>query len=488
MSIPLLVEGTIPNNGTDGDTNRTAATKLNLLISAVAQNELSPRYDNSQWIAAAFINAGIMFSPITPIIHSLQVSTTYLPGCYLVIRGLGFLTTQSVYFGSQPALSWFVASDTELHAFPQPASAGAVLNLIVNTAGGQTVTKTGALTFTLGTVGTTVTPIVTPDPVTSRGYRAMCLGNDNLIWFGSGAYGGPNGFAWRINADNSVTQFPVVGGVDLIAVCAGPGGNLWFIDEAQGTIILFPPSGTGYVVTPLPTADFNEVIGPAVGDCIITGPDGRLWILGNGGPQGPVLWAVADNLNISLYYLAPTLGYIGFIVTGADGYIYALGDNTGFAGDGSVVRIDPATGQATIIVAVPDMKFIGAACNGGGGDIFFCYFNFLTGNSYIAKYNVFSKVLSSAILLNNFSGVPAQMTYGTDGNIWFATPNIAGGSDNISRIYKVNSALSLSFTLFTNAAGAALYGISPSNVNGKMYANSYTLGVSANPSKVYEIT
>ncbi len=109
------------------------------------------------------------------------------------------------------------------------------------------------------------------------------------------------------------------------AITAGPGGNMWFIDNVGPNVGFITPKGA--------VTEYNAGLGNLYSFGIATGSDGRIWFADNG--NNSIGAITADGKTVSDY----TQGFTGdpiSIVAGPDGNLY-FGETTPVIG-----RITPA--------------------------------------------------------------------------------------------------------------------------------------------------
>lgn len=319
MSIPALNLGTAPA-GTDGDSNRTAGTTLNLAISTL--NVLIAQLTAQQWLATsspaseriALIQLGLS-DPQTPTITSLNTTSGYICGDTPVqINGLGLATVTSVFFGAIRAKFWFAPNDTTIWCEPFPVAAAGVVTITVTVAGGATATTT--YTFLSRTVGSTQTKLNLT--TTDTGARLACLGNDLNIWWGA-AYGA----AYSFTPAGVKAVYPLNETIPdyIFDICAGPGGKLWASGQTTGSIYkIFTDVNFPAQVTQLPGSGQGNGVYSVLNIC--TGPDARLWVTSPGATDS-LLYAVDDANNVTTYRVA---GYfLGAIIANPNGNLWCVG-------------------------------------------------------------------------------------------------------------------------------------------------------------------
>jgi virginiamycin B lyase len=269
---------------------------------------------------------------------------------------------------------WLPSTITE---FPLPPL---TFNPIISTAG-ITAGPDGNVWFTepaTGVVGR-ITPAgqVTefPTPVSNPG--AITAGPDGNLWFTGGSLLNDPSIG-RITPAGQVTKFDLPDRLGVPSgIAAGPDGNLWFTERIylSGEVVgqITPAGQLTEFTIPGPASGAASSIG-----AITAGPDGNLWFVHDGilatiTPAGALRDHVVDNL-----------GDVA-LTTGPDGNLWAAG-----------TVIDPQTGQTT--------------------------------SAFIDRISLTGSV--TQFDLGSSDNIPASITAGPDGNLWFAQPSI----DQIGRI------------------------------------------------------
>jgi hypothetical protein len=156
----------------------------------------------------------------------------------------------------------------------------------------------------------------------------LAAGPDGNVWFTDYA----NGKVGRITPNGSITLFDVPGG-NPSAISAGPDGNLWFI-EANNRIARMTTQGS-VVDYPIPT--------PASGPFdIAAGADGAMWFTESVGKIGRITNAGAiTEIPVPYANSSP-----GLIVGKPDGTIWFT-DRQGPSGSDRIARLSPTGSCAT---------------------------------------------------------------------------------------------------------------------------------------------
>jgi virginiamycin B lyase len=146
----------------------------------------------------------------------------------------------------------------------------------------------------------------------------------------TGMAGGPQATSWFVTDYHGIGKISAKGKIKLfsfpdegnqpLAITAGPGGNMWFLEGVGPNIGYITPSGK--------VTEFNTGLGDSYGFGIATGSDGRIWFADNG--NNSIGAITADGATVSDY----TAGFTGdpvSIVAGPDGNLY-FGETTAVVG------------------------------------------------------------------------------------------------------------------------------------------------------------
>jgi IPT/TIG domain len=365
-------------------------------------------------IAADMVDAGIFYSPVTPVITSITPNTAYLNGNVpCVVRGTGFLTMRSVHFGAQQAMSAHIINDTKMIVVPFPVSASGAVNLVVNCAGGTSATLAGGFTFNSKSTPGSTTRISTTVSA-SYGFGMACLGNDLNLWW-SAFYAA----MWNVTPGGTATAFAIGTNEIGVSIFAGPGGNLWATSynttALTGSIWKIPPNGNTPTQYLLDGADASTVFtGPG---CL--GSDGNMYVFATGGGKS-YLWRVPDTVQSSgdiTRYDYSSLGFVAspgiFVGPNLNLYIPTL--------SGKLVQL---SNNGTLIssVAVPGATELNCGCVGCDGNIWLGDVGASNGGVIRVSPNNISGATRFA-LANALSKQPNQLCAGSDGQIWVIASN-----------------------------------------------------------------
>ena len=195
---------------TDADVSFGSAVSQDVTCTATSCQAVAPAQDPGPVDVTVTNTAGT--SAITPsdqFTYQLPPSPTvggvaadYGPvtgGTAVTITGTGFTGAATVAFGSNPAASFVVASDSEIDAVAPPGSVGTV-DITVETLGGTSATGT-ADRFVYSPVSITEVPI--PGLSAASGGGQIASGVGGHIWFTAYAAGKVG----RVNTDGSVTTW-----------------------------------------------------------------------------------------------------------------------------------------------------------------------------------------------------------------------------------------------------------------------------------------
>jgi streptogramin lyase len=185
-----------------------------------------------------------------------------------------------------------------------------------------------------------ITPYALPAGFGEGGF-ALTVGPDNNVWFIQYTAGGPETIA--IGMLNSVThaisEYPLTSATSqLLDICAGPDGNLWFTDPVTDAIGKLNPTTHAITEFPLPSGD----TGP---NAITTGPDGNIWFTENYkiGMINPATDAITD------FPVPPADSEPDQITVGADGNIWFSEDVANQIGE---VVLNTAQATTTMLAAL----------------------------------------------------------------------------------------------------------------------------------------
>jgi hypothetical protein len=152
-------------------------------------------------------------SATAPVVKQVIPNVGPLGGCDTVaLIGWGYTGVSAVTFGSQPAGSFVVISDTTVRVMAPPGAAGTV-DIRVTTPLGTSAVRTGDR-YTYADVGAVT--VVTPNRGTSQGGTKVVISGSGFthvtsVQFGSSAAG------YSINSDTSITALspPGTGSVNI---------------------------------------------------------------------------------------------------------------------------------------------------------------------------------------------------------------------------------------------------------------------------------
>jgi streptogramin lyase len=301
-----------------------------------------------------------------------------------------------------------------------------------------------------------------PVPTASAGLQGITAGPDGNIWFTEQSANGGAGSIGKITPPGAVTEYPLpprTGGPPVnvpSGIVAGPDGNLWFTEIANGAIGNITPSGA------ITTYKLPGAGAAAAPSCIAAGSDGDLYFSENGqggfslgkittsgvvtqyslptgtgttcvtpGPDGNIWFAAKVNFSTpkiaSTYWGLITPGgaiteypqpsgsdYTSFTF-GPDGNLWAIQGETGNASVGGVAidKWSPSAGTATGYLVPTANPGLSAITAGPDGSLWFTektagQIGEITTSGTVTEYP-----------LPTANSGPAFITAGPDGNIWF---------------------------------------------------------------------
>jgi streptogramin lyase len=223
-----------------------------------------------------------------------------------------------------------------------------------------------------------------------------------------------------------VTEFPVPTlKNDLVALTAGPDGNLWFAAFAANKIGRITPGG---IIT--------EFAGPPsarVLDGITAGPDGNLWFF----LDGPYIGRITPGGVIMVLQLpAGVSSCISGITTGPDGNLWCGGLGN------VIIRISPS-GAATQFPLPAGAGALGTITSGPDGNLWFTEGSEDKGNPESGIGRITPGGSVTLFPLPHSPSDPAGITKGPDGNLWFTNPksglDASSTPDQIGRISPIGT-------------------------------------------------
>ncbi|HLZ59750.1 MAG TPA: protein kinase [Ktedonosporobacter sp.] len=216
----------------------------------------------------------------------------------------------------------------------------------------------------------------------------------------------PNGVT-PTTAAGVITEFPVpTVGSNLVAITAGPDGNLWFTEFSGDKVGRISPTGR-ITEFPIPTANSRP-------NWITAGPDGNLWFTEQAGRIG----RISPTGTITEFPVpAASSDPIG-ITAGPDGNLWF----TEFSGD-KVGRISP-TGRITEF-PIPTVGGNPIAITAGpDGNFWFTEWS----SDKVGRITSSGRITEFPV--PTVGSNPSLITTGPDGNLWF----IEWSGDKIARI------------------------------------------------------
>jgi hypothetical protein len=428
------------------------------------------------------LNATVTIAAVAlaPLIASASLAGDYLSGNqYIALTGSRFTGTTRVRFGANNA-GWFaVHSDTELHIFDLPfAVVGSYPIVVTNASGDSPPVSFAVSSKAIGTTKTNFTQTGSP-----HGYYSICSGPDGALWWPTGY-----GQVWKMTPAGVASSFtldPNGGGFSIIV---GPGGNLW----TCGSIINGDGSGTAVVwkITPLGVVTPFTLLAGSVASGVsviavsmITGADGRMWVIGNGtiaAQPHSLLWAI-DDAGIVTTYLNTVNGNWGnTLCAGPDGNVWLFGANP--AGP-NLFKFSPVTGAILNSYSLSGLSFgFYASCVGPDGLLWAVSFGATYGT--LLQIDLSGNILQTVILTGSI--FPRSVCVGPDGN--FYVPD-CGTSPN-GALYKVTTggvvtSQTIPSTYADSFSGPLRICVGP---DGLLYIVTYTANTDPNPSKIVQVS
>jgi streptogramin lyase len=192
-----------------------------------------------------------------------------------------------------------------------------------------------------------------------------------------------------------VTEFPLNATPgSLVAMAAGPDGNLWSLDANGNKVWRITPAGT-LVSFAIPTAN-------SVPNFIAAGPDGNLWFTEGGATPGKI-GRLSPSGSFSEFAIPTANGFPQTIAAGPDG-------NMWFAEEAAkkLARITMSG-----IITEFAVNNIGGVCSGPDGNLWFTQ----PSANKIGRMTTGGTVTEFAIPTAN--STPVHITTGSDANLWF---------------------------------------------------------------------
>ncbi len=192
----------------------------------------------------------------------------------------------------------------------------------------------------------------------------IALGTDGNIWWTlSSNQAANNGSAiGRNDTPPTATSFfsaGITANPTLADICAGPDGNMWFVENALSQVGFMNTGGV--VVNELPCGAFPTTI--------VSGPDGRLWIIRDNPSIGGVdaVEAITTTGTVSPFLL-PVDSNPQDICVGPDGNLWVtLSSFDGTSATAGLVRITPAGVMTTF--QEPTLVNPVGICSGPDGNL-----------------------------------------------------------------------------------------------------------------------
>ena len=248
---------------------------------------------------------------------------------------------------------------------------------------------------------------ITEFPVTTKfsAPNGICAGPDGNIWFVENA----TNQVGRISPSGVISEFVVTATLDgpnLYDITTGPDGNLWFTESLVGKIGRITPLGV--------ISEFNIPTAGADPTNITAGPDGNLWFIEKIGQIGKI---TPDGVITEYPQLASQAPHLGGIIRGPDNALWFTD-----GANNTIGRITPegVTSQYTVLTANSQPYDITL---GPDNNLWFTEFD-ASQVGRITPAGVITE-FSTAVATGTFQDI----TTGADGNLWFTE-----GSNRIGRI------------------------------------------------------
>ncbi len=187
---------------------------------------------------------------------------------------------------------------------------------------------------------TTTTPVPAEDQTAAVGTNGLTFDTDGYLWVAD-----LDGFqVLKVDpADGTIlARFGAAEGVNAADdVVLGPDGAIYFTDLPGGDVGRIDPDGTVEVIAELPAPGPNP---------LAFSEDGRLFVgLNDIATGADALYEVDPDGGEEPRLVAEDLGQVNAFAFGPDGFLY--GPRFGLGEAGTLVRIDPDSGEVTEVTA-----------------------------------------------------------------------------------------------------------------------------------------
>lgn len=234
----------------------------------------------------------------------------------------------------------------------------------------------------------------------------VCAGPDGNVWFVELA-GDKVGY---VTPAGVVTEYSVTtASSNPYGICTGPDGNVWFTERTGENIAKVVPS-TGAIT------EYSLPAGTTTPIRICAGPDGHLWAAAYGSSQ----LVKITTAGVMTTYDTPTASAGPFgICVGPDGRIWFTE-----ASANNIAAFDISTGKITEYpVTVPSYLGLWDICQGADGNLWFTMRNVTAGFAKVGKITTSGTV--TLYTLSTTSTSPSGIAAGPDGNIWFTEAEVS---------------------------------------------------------------
>ena len=252
-----------------------------------------------------------------------------------------------------------------------------------------------------------------PIPIDRGSPVAIAAGADGNLWVSENGPAG--GLVVRVAADGSMTPFPDPSGLPVRGIAAGPGGDLWFVESGP-----FGASRIGRIAPDGQIVEFPTPDAQAPGQ-IAAGPDGNFWFTqvrqqgaGAGSDRGIIGRVTPSGIVTEFPLPSDAESLPTAIADGPDGNLWFTD------GAGRIGRISPGGAIAEFPIPSAGGPLYGIA-PGPDGNVWFTEFDAgkigkITPDGQITEF-------STPLPVN-----PTSIAAGADGNLWFLSDGMAGGS------------------------------------------------------------
>jgi subtilisin family serine protease len=349
-----------PSAVTFGGTNATgytvdSPTQITATVPAHTAGTVSVRVTGAFGASSDTANDDYVYWAPVPAITGLNPTSGYTTGTNsVVMTGTGFTGATSVLFGSTPATTFNVDSDTQITAVAPAGSVGTV-RAQVTTAGGTTP-DTSADDYTYLMVPVPTVSALTPTQGPTIGGTSLVVTGTNLTGATAVVFGSTNATAFHVDSNTQVTATAPAHAAGTVSV---------LVTTAGGTNVDTSADHYLYVVLPVPAVSgLAPTAGPVTGgtSVVITGSNFSGATAVSFGGTAATAFTVNSGTRITATAPARAPGAVQVQVTGPGGSSpeVTADDFTYFARP-AIASLSPATGPTAggTSVVITGANFVG---------------------------------------------------------------------------------------------------------------------------------